>query len=52
MLPDFVNFWELVLRPSFLIPAGLVVLGFGPVLLSVWTTWQQNAVKVNAAHRQ
>ncbi len=45
MLPDFVNFWELVLRPSFLIPAGIVVVAFGPLLLSVWTTWQANAVK-------
>lgn len=49
MFPDFVNFWELVLRPSFLIPAGLVVLGFGPLLLSVWTTWQTNNVKVSSA---
>jgi hypothetical protein len=49
MFPDFVSFWELVLRPSFLIPAGLVVLAFGPLLLSVWTTWQTNDVKVTSA---
>lgn len=52
MLPDFVSFWDLVLRPSFLIPAGLVVLAFGPLVISVWTTWQQNAAKANVAHRQ
>ena len=49
MLPDFVDFWELVLRPSFLIPAGLVVAAFGPLLISVWTTWQRNAVKATVA---
>jgi len=40
MLPNFVNFWEYVLNPVFLIPMGLVVLAFLPLLTSIWQTWQ------------
>jgi len=39
MFPDFINFWEYVLDPVFLITTGLVLLAFAPLLWSVWVTW-------------
>lgn len=44
MWPTFIDFWEYVLSPVFLIPMGLVVLAFLPLLLSVWSTWQTQSV--------
>lgn len=40
MWPTFIDFWEFVLNPVFLITMGLVVLAFLPVAISIVTTWQ------------
>ena len=42
--PTFIDFWEYVLNPVFLIPAGLVLLAFLPLAISVLTTWQSRPV--------
>ncbi len=38
----FKGFWDMVLDPVFLVMFGLVMAGFLPLLLSVWTTWIEN----------
>lgn len=38
----FVNFWDYVLSPPFLITFGLVALFFAPLGYSVWVTWRDN----------
>ncbi|MEZ4835570.1 MAG: hypothetical protein R2873_26865 [Caldilineaceae bacterium] len=36
------DFWDLMLNPAFLITFGLVLAGFLPMLLSVWSTFVTN----------
>lgn len=42
-MPDFFNFWDTWLSLQFLIPAGLVMAFFLPMLLSLLFTWEENA---------
>jgi hypothetical protein len=44
--------WEIVLRPSFIITAGLVLAGFLPLLLSIRATWLANGEKKERATRE
>lgn len=38
----FVDFWDLMLSPTFLITFGLVLAGFLPMLWSIWETYVNN----------
>jgi hypothetical protein len=38
----FVDFWDLVLNPIFLITFGLVLAAFLPLVLSIWATYMGN----------
>lgn len=44
MWPTFIDFWQFILNPVFLIAAGLVLLAFLPLAISVVSTWQTPAV--------
>ena len=46
-MPDY-NFWQYITSLQFLVPAGLVLAGFLPLVWSIWRTWEENAYKVKA----
>lgn len=50
-MPDY-NFWQYITSLQFLVPTGLVLAGFLPLVWSIWRTWEENAYKVKALREQ
>lgn len=48
----FQDFWGYVLSLPFLVTFGLVLVGFLPLALSVWVTWQENGKKYAKLERE